>query len=71
VLAVIVSLPIPFGNQPPGIAMAILALAWIERDGVWVIVGLVVAAIAVAIAAAVAAAGAAAIYLLVTEVLGV
>ena len=70
VLAVIVSLPIPFGNQPPGIAMAILALAWIERDGVWVIVGLVVAAIAVAIAAAVATAGAAAIYLLFQQLFG-
>jgi hypothetical protein len=69
-LAVIVSLPIPFGNQPPGIAMAIIALALMERDGAWVIVGLVAAAIAATIAAIVVGAGAAAIYLLFQQLFG-
>jgi hypothetical protein len=69
-LAIIVSLPIPFGNQPPGIAMAIIALALMERDGVWVIIGLFTALIAATIAAIVVGAGAAAIYLLFQQLFG-
>ena len=39
VLALILFLPIPFGNTIPGFAIAILALAVLERDGVAAIVG--------------------------------
>jgi len=70
VLAAIVSLPIPLGNQPPAIAMAFIALGVVERDGLYVIIGLVIAVIAVAIATAVVAGGAAAIFLLIRQFVG-
>ncbi len=62
VLATIVSLPIVFGNQPPAIAMALIALGLIERDGLFVVVGLATSVIAAALAGAVIAGGAAAVY---------
>jgi hypothetical protein len=65
VLAGIVSLPIPFGNQPPAIAMAIISVGLAERDGITIIVGLIAAVISIAIAGAVVVGGLAAIYLLV------
>jgi hypothetical protein len=34
VLAIVLFLPIPFGNTVPALAIAILALAVLERDGV-------------------------------------
>lgn len=46
VMAIILVLPIPFGNIPPAISMAMLALGVLERDGVWITLGLVVAGIA-------------------------
>lgn len=39
VLALILFLPVPFGNVVPAVAISILALAVLERDGVAVIVG--------------------------------
>jgi hypothetical protein len=39
VLALILFLPVPFGNVVPAVSIAILALAVLERDGVAVIVG--------------------------------
>ena len=39
-LAVILLLPIPFGNMLPALAISILALGLLERDGVWIIAGL-------------------------------
>jgi len=41
-LAVILVLPIPFGNIPPALAIALMALGILERDGVWVLAGLLV-----------------------------
>ncbi len=41
-LAMILFLPIPFGNTIPGLAIALLALAVLERDGVAVIAGTLV-----------------------------
>lgn len=70
-MAAIVSLPIPFGNQPPAVAMAFIALGLIERDGLAVLAGLVVAIVAVALAAAVVLGGAAAIWLLISHLFGV
>lgn len=55
-LAIIVSLPIPFGNQPPAVAIALISLGIVERDGLFVIIGLVASAIATAIASTVVAA---------------
>lgn len=39
-LAVLLSLPIPLGNLLPATAICIIALALLERDGLWVILGL-------------------------------
>lgn len=50
-LSILVALPIPFANQPPAVAQGLISLGLIERDGVVVLIGLVVAAIATAIAA--------------------
>lgn len=50
-LSILVALPIPFANQPPAVAQGLIALGLIERDGVVILFGLVVAAIATAIAA--------------------
>lgn len=38
-LAVVLFLPIPMGNIPTSIAICIFALAILQRDGVWVLVG--------------------------------
>lgn len=45
-LATILVLPIPFGNTAPSIAIAIIALGLIERDGFWIIAGLIAGAFA-------------------------
>ncbi len=39
ILALLIALPIPLGNLPLGIAMAVLALAITERDGIVMITG--------------------------------
>lgn len=43
VLAVVIALPIPFGNLPPAVIVVILALGLTQHDGVAVIVGFVLA----------------------------
>jgi hypothetical protein len=70
VLASVVSLPIPLGNQPPAIGIALISLGLVERDGVFITFGLIVSVIAVAIAAAVVLAGTAAVWLLITHLFG-
>jgi hypothetical protein len=69
-MAAIVSLPIVFGNQPPAVAMALMALGHVARDGAFVIAGCVAAVFAVAIAAAVVAGGAAVIWYAVVHFFG-
>lgn len=65
ILAVIQALPIPFGNQPPAVATALMSLGIIERDGMFVAIGFVASAIASAVALAVAGAiGAGILYFL-------
>jgi hypothetical protein len=41
---ILIALPIPFGNTAPGLAAALMALAWITRDGLAVLGGLLLAA---------------------------
>lgn len=48
-LAVIITLPVPFGNVVPGAAMSALALGLIERDGLAVALGLAIALLGLAI----------------------
>ena len=55
-LALILFLPIPFGNMPPAAAIACLALGLAERDGVAVMVGYGLALASAAILAAVSSA---------------
>lgn len=48
-LAIILFLPIPLGNMLPAFTICILALGVLERDGVWISIGLVLAVLAVVI----------------------
>lgn len=59
ILAVIIFLPIPFGNWLPAFALAVIGFAHTERDGISLLVGTTIGAGSIAVAAAViAAAGA-------------
>jgi hypothetical protein len=46
VLAAILMLPIPLGNTLPALAISLLALGVLERDGAWVAIGLLASAVA-------------------------
>jgi hypothetical protein len=48
-MALIVFLPIPLGNMLPALAICMLALGVLERDGIWVIGGLGAAALSLAL----------------------
>jgi hypothetical protein len=48
-LAIILFLPIPLGNMLPAIAICIFSLGLIERDGIWVLLGLATAIASVVI----------------------
>lgn len=41
ILAIIIMLPIPLGNMLPALAISLIALGIIERDGLWVLGGIV------------------------------
>jgi hypothetical protein len=45
-LSLILVLPIPFGNMLPSLAICIIALGMLERDGAWILGGLVSAVVA-------------------------
>lgn len=49
ILALVLSLPIPLGNMLPALAMTIISLGMLERDGLWVIIGLVVGVLSLVI----------------------
>lgn len=44
ILAIVLILPIPFGNVPPAWALVLLALAMIERDGLLLLLGIALSA---------------------------
>jgi len=46
VLAVILMLPIPLGNTLPALAISVLALGVLERDGVWIVLGFMASVVA-------------------------
>ena len=48
-LAVVLVLPVPLGNMLPALAISLLALGVLERDGLWILAGLVAAATAAAV----------------------
>ncbi|WGD29901.1 exopolysaccharide biosynthesis protein [Ancylobacter sp. WKF20] len=43
VLAIVLVLPIPLGNMLPALAICILALGILERDGIWILAGMALA----------------------------
>lgn len=49
VLAVILVLPIPLGNMLPALAIAVMSLGILERDGVWVVAGCLIAGAGIAL----------------------
>jgi hypothetical protein len=53
ILALVLALPIPFANWLPACAIAIIALAIVEKDGVAVLVGLAVGVLSLIVAATV------------------
>jgi hypothetical protein len=48
-LSIVLVLPIPMGNMLPALAICLMALGILERDGLWVILGLVTAVAGVAL----------------------
>ena len=52
-LALLLVLPIPFGNMLPALANSCMALGLLERDGVWIVLGLVTSAVAAVVVAGV------------------
>lgn len=54
VLAVVITLPIPFGNMLPAFAICLIALGVLERDGLWACFGILVGALALLLSATVA-----------------
>ena len=68
-LAVVLVLPVPLGNVLPALAISLLALGILERDGLWILAGLGTAVVsAIVVSGVVFAMVKAAIYF-VTEVL--
>lgn len=48
-LAVVLVLPVPLGNMLPALAISLLALGILERDGAWIVAGMTVAIVSVAV----------------------
>lgn len=51
ILAAILSLPVPLGNLPPAVAICLMSLGLVERDGVFVLAGVAAGIVACAAAA--------------------
>jgi hypothetical protein len=49
VLALVLFLPIPLGNMLPAFAICLIALGVLERDGLWIVLGLIVGVLSVII----------------------
>ncbi|WP_413874511.1 exopolysaccharide biosynthesis protein [Albidovulum sp.] len=53
VLAIILVLPIPLGNILPALAICLIALGVLERDGLWVLIGILMAVLSLVLVAGV------------------
>ena len=69
VLSIVLVLPVPLGNMLPGIAICLIALGILERDGLWVLGGVVVGGFALLVAWGVIYALARAAWFLLTNAL--
>lgn len=54
VLAIILVLPVPLGNILPALSICLLCLGVLERDGVWVITGVLMSIVSIAVVGGVA-----------------
>jgi hypothetical protein len=68
-LAVVLVLPVPLGNMLPALAISLLALGILERDGLWILAGLVAAMASAAVVSGVVFAMVKAAVFFVTQVL--
>jgi hypothetical protein len=68
-LAVVLVLPVPLGNMLPALAISLLALGILERDGLWILAGLVTAVVSAVVVSGVVFAMVKAAVFFVTEVL--
>lgn len=66
-MAIILFLPIPLGNMLPAIAICFFSLALLERDGVWVVLGVLLSIASTVIASAVIFAAVKALILLIDQ----
>lgn len=48
-LAIVLAMPIPLGNMLPALAISLMALGVLERDGLWVLGGVIVAVLSLVI----------------------
>lgn len=48
-LALVLVLPIPLGNMLPALAISLMALGLLERDGVWISAGLIMAVVSMVV----------------------
>lgn len=48
-MSIVLFLPIPLGNMLPSIAICIMALGVLERDGVWILIGIATAIISLVV----------------------
>jgi hypothetical protein len=48
-LAIVLAMPIPLGNMLPAMAISLMALGVLERDGLWVVFGAIVGALSMVI----------------------
>ena len=69
-LAMLIALPLPFANQPPAVAIAIISLGMIARDGLVIAFGLAASVLAMGLAAGVVFGGVAAVLALVRGLFG-
>lgn len=49
ILAIVLALPIPLGNILPALAICLLSLGILERDGLWIIIGTIVSVMSLVI----------------------
>jgi hypothetical protein len=68
-LSIVLVLPVPLGNMLPALAISMLALGILERDGLWILAGLATAALSGVIVSGVVWAMFKAAVFFVTEVL--
>ena len=68
ILAVILFLPLPLGNILPALTISLFSLAMLERDGLWVIAGLVMAVVSLVVVGSVVVAAIVGTVMLIQQV---